>query len=88
MVREGRDQGEGGELLAIDSKSSLNSHGLQIELEQILGLNQDLAPSAPTSYITADVPSKVQKVSAALQLWARREGVGRNIVPISIQFVS
>ena len=34
--------------------------GKEIELEQILGLNQDLAPS---NYITADVPSKVQKVS-------------------------
>jgi len=38
--------------------------GKEIELEQILGLNQDLAPSAPTSYITADVPSKVQKYVA------------------------
>jgi len=35
--------------------------GKEIELEQILGLNQDLAP---TSYITADVPSKVQKYVA------------------------
>jgi len=35
--------------------------GKEIELEQILGLNQDLAPS---NYITADVPSKVQKYVA------------------------
>ena len=41
--------------------SCLLTNSSQIELEQILGLNQDLAPS---NYITADVPSKVQKVSS------------------------
>merc|ERR1719412_3464281 len=35
--------------------------GKEIELDQILGLNQDLAP---TSYVTAEAPSKVQKYVA------------------------
>ena len=60
----------------------------EIELEQILGLNRDLAP---TNYITADVPSKVQKVSytpvtlthpaLCLIISGHIKGVGRNIVP-------
>ena len=87
VVREGRDQGEGGRLLSyhlMNDASANDCLPLQIELEQILGLNQDLAPS---NYITADVPSKVQKVSQSESLPSPSlspvhiKGVARNIVP-------